>query len=610
MCGIVGYIGEREAVDVLLGGLKRLEYRGYDSAGLAIVDGELNICKKKGKVGELPKACDLSLLPGSLGIGHTRWATHGPPTDINAHPHASRKGDFALVHNGIIENYAVLRGQLSQQGHLFETQTDTEVLVRLIEEYRKSKELSLVEALQQALQHVVGTYGLALVSSEDPDLLIAARNGSPLILGIGEGEYFLGSDAAPIVEYTRKVVYLNDGEMVILRRSGYEVRTIDNVLLDKEIHGLEWDLEQIEKGGYSHFMLKEIFEQPTALENAMRGRVRLEEQRIKLGGLIDEMEELSGVERIIICACGTSWHAALVGEYLLEGLARIPVEVEYASEFRYRKPILKKGDIVLVISQSGETADTLAALREAQSQNIPVYAICNTVGSTIARESDAGVYLHAGPEIGVASTKAFTAQVLTLAMLALKLSQGKTLSDDEFRDYLEELAALPEKITQVLNQSEEIEKIAQLHRYASNFLYLGRGPNFPVALEGALKLKEISYIHAEGYPAAEMKHGPIALIDQFMPVVFIAIRDSTYEKVVSNIQEVVARNGYVIAITDEGNGELDELCEQVVRIPKTLEYLSPLLTVVPLQLLSYHIAVMRGCDIDQPRNLAKSVTVE
>ncbi len=610
MCGIVGYIGEREAVDVLMGGLKRLEYRGYDSAGVAVVDGNLSICKKKGKVRELPEACDLSLLTGSLGIGHTRWATHGAPNDVNAHPHASRNGDFALVHNGIIENYAVLRERLSQKGHRFDTQTDTEVLVRLIEEFQASTDSSLVEALQHALQHVVGTYGLALVSSTDPDLLIAARNGSPLILGIGDGEYFLGSDAAPIVEYTRKVVYLNDGEMVILRRSGYEVRTIDNVLLDKEIHGLELDLEQIEKGGFPHFMLKEIFEQPTALENAMRGRVRLEEQRIKLGGLIDVMDKLTGVERIIICACGTSWHAALVGEYLLEGLARIPVEVEYASEFRYRKPILRKGDVILVISQSGETADTLAALREARSQNIPVFGICNTVGSTIARESDAGVYLHAGPEIGVASTKAFTAQVMTLAMLALKLSQGNTLGDDEFQNYLEELAVLPEKIRQVLSQSEEIEKIAQLHRYASNFLYLGRGSNFPVALEGALKLKEISYIHAEGYPAAEMKHGPIALIDQFMPVVFIAIKDSTYEKVVSNIEEVVARNGYVIAVTDEGNGQLDELCEHVIRIPKTLEFLSPLLTVVPLQLLSYHIAVMRGCDIDQPRNLAKSVTVE
>ena len=609
MCGIVGYIGERQAVDVLVGGLKRLEYRGYDSAGVALVDGPLTVYKKRGKVAELSSAFDLSEINGTVGIGHTRWATHGPPTDVNAHPHVSAKGDFALVHNGIIENYQVLRSSLTEKGHVFETQTDTEVLVRLIEEFQRGGE-SLVEALQSALAIVRGTYGVALVSSEDPDLLLAARNGSPLILGVGEGEYFLGSDAAPIIEFTRQVVYMNDGEMAIVRRSGFEIRTIDNVLLDRKIEGLDWDLEQIEKGGFPHFMLKEIFEQPESIENAMRGRVRPDEHRIMLGGLIDIMDQLKEADKITICACGTSWHAALVGEYLLEGLARIPVEVEYASEFRYRKPILKKGDFVLVISQSGETADTLAALREAKSQNVPVFAICNTVGSTIARESDAGVYLHAGHEIGVASTKAFTAQVTVLAMLALKLAQGNTLSEAKLAEYLTELSVLPKKIKQVLDLDDEIKSIAQMHRYASNFLYLGRGPNFPVALEGALKLKEISYIHAEGYPAAEMKHGPIALIDQFMPVVFIAIRDSTYDKVVSNIEEVVARNGYVIAITDEGNGELDDLCEHVIRIPKTLEFLSPLLTVLPLQLLSYHIAVMRGCDVDQPRNLAKSVTVE
>ncbi len=610
MCGIVGYIGEREAVDVLLGGLKRLEYRGYDSAGVAVVDGKLTVCKKKGKVAELVNSCDLTVIKGTLGIGHTRWATHGAPNDINAHPHRSKTGDFALVHNGIIENYVSLRERLTEKGHVFETQTDTEVLVRLIEDFQASSDAGLVDSLQQALQLVVGTYGLALVSGEDPDLLIAARNGSPLILGIGENEYFLGSDAAPIIEYTRQVVYLNDGEMVVIRRSGYEVRTIDNVLLDKEVHGLEWDLEKIEKGGYPHFMLKEIFQQPTSLEDAMRGRVRPEEQRIMLGGLMDVMDKLKDADRIIICACGTSWHAALIGEYLIEGLARIPVEVEYASEFRYRQPILRKGDIVLVISQSGETADTLAAMREAQKQGIPSFAICNTVGSTIARESDAGVYLHAGPEIGVASTKSFTSQVIVLTMLALKLAEGNTLSKEELNEYLSELVELPNKVQQVLDQNDEIKELAQMHRYASNFLYLGRGPNFPVALEGALKLKEISYIHAEGYPAAEMKHGPIALIDRLMPVVFIAIRDRTYEKVVSNIEEVVARSGYVIAITDEGNGELDALCDHVIRVPRTLEYLSPLLTVLPLQLLSYHIAVMRGCDVDQPRNLAKSVTVE
>ncbi len=500
--------------------------------------------------------------------------------------------------------------RLLHRGYEFESETHTEFLVRLVEDVRETTGLPLDEALRQALRHVVGTYGIALVSAEDPDLLIAARKGSPLILGVGTGEYFLGSDAAPIIEYTRDVVYLNDGEMVVAHRDGYEVRTIDNVILDKEVHHLEWDLEQIEKGGYSHFMLKEIFEQPTALENAMRGRVCPDRACIKLGGLLDDLDTIRKAKRIIICACGTSWHAALVGEYLIEGLARIPVEVEYASEFRYRHPILSEGDIVLVISQSGETADTLAAVREARRQEIPVFGICNAVGSTIARETDAGVYLHAGPEIGVASTKAFTAQVTVLAMLALELGKNRTLPDGAITAYLEELGRIPEKIQAVLESNDYIRSIAQLYRYTSNFLYLGRGYNFPVALEGALKLKEISYIHAEGYPAAEMKHGPIALIDQFMPVIFIALKDSTYDKIVSNIEEVVARKGHVIAITDEANGELDSLCEHVIRVPATEEFLSPLMTVVPLQLLSYHIAVLRGCDVDQPRNLAKSVTVE
>ncbi len=610
MCGIVGYIGERRAIDVLLRGLKRLEYRGYDSAGVAIVDGHLKIYKKKGKVDDLSKELDIPNLLGRLGIGHTRWATHGIPNDVNAHPHVSSSGEFALVHNGIIENYTALRDRLIQRGYTFESETDTEVLVRLVEDVRETTGLPLEEALQQALRHVVGTYGIALVSGEDPDLLIAARKGSPLILGVGAGEYFLGSDAAPIIEYTRDVVYLNDGEMVVIRRDGYEVRTIDNIVLNKEVHHLEWDLEHIEKGGYPHFMLKEIFEQPTAIENAMRGRVCLDKNCIRLGGLLDDFETIRNARRVIICACGTSWHAALVGEYLIEGLARIPVEVEYASEFRYRQPIMRDGDIVFVISQSGETADTLAAVREAKRQEIPVFGICNTVGSTIARETDAGVYLHAGPEIGVASTKTFTGQVIVLAMLALELGRDRTLSDDTFTAYLQELGRIPEKIRAVLESDDLIRDIAQLYRYTSNFLYLGRGYNFPVALEGALKLKEISYIHAEGYPAAEMKHGPIALIDQFMPVVFVAIKDSTYDKIVSNIEEVVARKGHVIAITDEGNGQLDNLCEHVIRVPATEEFLSPLLTVIPLQLLSYHIAVMRGCDVDQPRNLAKSVTVE
>lgn len=610
MCGIVGYIGERDAAPVLIKGLRRLEYRGYDSAGIAIVNGILEVRKRLGKVDVLSADLDARAVEGNLGIGHTRWATHGAPSDVNAHPHVSSDGKFALVHNGIIENYVALREKLETTGHIFESQTDTEVLVRLIEEIHSAGKTSLIESVQEALRHVVGAYGIALVSSDEPDMLLAARNGSPLILGVGKNEYFLGSDAAPIIEYTRDVIYLNDGEMAVLRRWGYEVLTIDNVVVNKDVDRLDWDLQEIEKGGYPHFMLKEIFEQPDSIKNAMRGRIDPVDKSIRLGGLMEHLDMLREATRIIICACGTSWHAALVGEYMIEGLARIPVEVEYASEFRYRDPILRKGDVVLVISQSGETADTLAAVREAQKKNIPVFGICNTVGSTIARETDAGIYLHAGAEIGVASTKAFTGQITVLAMLALKLGRGGSLSPDLLEKYVEELLSIPSKIEQVLALSDEIGDIGQQYSFMSNFLYLGRGANFPVALEGALKLKEISYIHAEGYPAAEMKHGPIALIDQFMPVVFIAIKDSTYQKVLSNIEEVVAREGTVIAITDDDNGDLDRLCKHVIRIPSTLEYLSPLLTVIPLQLLSYHIAVQRGCDVDQPRNLAKSVTVE
>lgn len=610
MCGIVGYIGDREAQDILIKGLSRLEYRGYDSAGVAVVNGSLEVRKKQGKIARLSDDLSNKGLDGKLGIGHTRWATHGAPNDTNAHPHVSSDGSFALVHNGIIENYTALRDMLAGRGYTFSSQTDTEVLVRLIEDVIKQTGLTLGKAVRQALSQVQGTYGIALVSQEDPDMLIAARKGSPLILGVGEGEYFLGSDAAPIVEYTRKVVYLNDGELVVVRRKGFKVFSVDDVKLNKTVHELEWDLEQIEKGGYEHFMLKEIMEQPSALENAMRGRLYEDEPYVQLGGLMDSIHRMRKADRIILCACGTSWHAALVGEYLIEAWARIPVEVEYASEFRYRNPILRDGDAVLVISQSGETADTLAAVREAQRQGIPVYGICNTVGSTIARETDAGVYLHAGPEIGVASTKAFTAQVTVLAQLALKLAQDMQLSEAELKEIVRELKQVPAKIAQVLENAECVEHIAKTFRYAQNFLYLGRGANFPVALEGALKLKEISYIHAEGYPAAEMKHGPIALIDRFMPVVFIAMKDSTYEKVVSNIEEVVARDGVVIAVTDAEEGELDHLCEHVIRVPKTHSMLSPLLTVIPLQLLSYYIAVLRGCDVDQPRNLAKSVTVE
>ena len=612
MCGIVGYIGFRPAVDVLLKGLQRLEYRGYDSAGVAVLNGSLDVRKKKGKVGDLSASMNGNRPTGTIGIGHTRWATHGFPSDVNAHPHTSTDGTFALVHNGIIENYASLRERLRQKGYVFVSQTDTEVLVHLVDDIRTSDRLPLDEAVRQALTRVVGTYGIAVVSESDPDLLIAARNGSPLIIGVGENEHFLASDAAPLIEYTRHVVYLNDGELAVMRRGSLEVRTIENVVLSKTVHELEWDLEQIEKGGFEHFMLKEIFEQPEAIENCMRGRVKPEEGQIKLGGLEDHLPTLDAAKRIVICACGTSWHAGLVGEYLIEHLARIPVEVEYASEFRYRDPILAEGDVVFVISQSGETADTLAAVREAKGKGIPVFGIVNTVGSTIARETDAGVYLHAGPEIGVASTKAFTAQVTVLTMVALLLAERRGLSKDLVRTYLSELAALPDKIRLVLDQNERLAGIARLYRYAQNFLYLGRGYQFPVALEGALKLKEISYIHAEGYPAAEMKHGPIALIDRFMPVVFLAMRDATYDKVVSNIEEVAAREGCVVAVTEDDNGTeaLDRLCEHVIRIPKVRDFLSPILSVVPLQLLSYHIAVMRGCNVDQPRNLAKSVTVE
>ena len=612
MCGIVGYIGPKNAQEIIINGLKRLEYRGYDSAGVAILNGELQIRKQKGKVNELEDTLKHKMLNGHLGIGHTRWATHGFPNDTNAHPHVSAEGDFALVHNGIIENYQALRSRLQSRGYEFKTQTDTEALVHLIDDVRKSTGLSLEKAISQALTQVVGTYGIALVSASDPDLLIAARKGSPLILGVreDENEYFISSDASAVVEHTRRVVYLNDGELIVVRRSGFEVKNIDDVVLQKEIHELEWDLEQIEKEGYPHFMLKEIVEQPESLANCMRGRISSEDNSIVLGGLIDVLDVLRKANRIVICACGTSWHAGLVGEYLIEEFARIPVEVEYASEFRYRNPILNEGDVVLVISQSGETADTLAAVREAKRQNIPVYGICNVVGSTIARETDAGVYLHAGPEIGVASTKAFTAQVLVLTMLALKMAEGRTLSNEELRENLRALEELPEKVQEVLKLNDQIREMSEVFRYATNFLYLGRGYNFPVALEGALKLKEISYIHAEGYPAAEMKHGPIALIDRQMPVIFIALKDRTYEKVVTNIEEVVARHGVVIAITDSDNDELDGLCEYVIRIPAARDFLSPILAVLPLQFLAYHIAVLRGCDVDQPRNLAKSVTVE
>ncbi len=612
MCGIVGYVGPREAGPLLVAGLKRLEYRGYDSAGVAIVNGHVEVRKHEGKVDELVRSLESRPIHGTVGIGHTRWATHGAPSDTNAHPHTDGAGRFALIHNGIIENYGPIRERLKQKGYVFKSETDTEALVHLIDEVQRETGLPFAEAVRQALTQVVGAYGIVAVSRDEPDALVVARNGSPLLLGIGNGENFVASDGSPFIEHTRQVVYLNDGEMAVVRADRYEVMSILGAPITKEVHELEGSLEEIEKGGYDHFMLKEIMEQPDAVCNAMRGRVLVEEGIVKLGGLEDVMGRIRGAERLLICACGTSWHAGLVGEYLIEKHARLNVEVEYASEFRYRDPILDpEKDVVLVISQSGETADTLAAVRQAKAAGVLTLGVCNAVGSTIARETDAGVYLHAGPEIGVASTKAFTAQVTVLSMIALLLGKERGhVPDEKFREHLAALDGLPALLRRVLQTEAQVKEIARDYRLAQNFLYLGRGCNFPVALEGALKLKEISYIHAEGYPAAEMKHGPIALIDRFMPVVFIAMKDAIYEKVVSNIEEVAARGGTVIAITDEGNRELDRLCEYVVEVPRTLECFEPILTVVPLQLLAYHIAVMRGCNVDMPRNLAKSVTVE
>ena len=612
MCGIVGYIGPRDASDLLISGLRRLEYRGYDSAGVAVVNGSLDVRKKEGKVDELAKLLEARPVTGNVGVGHTRWATHGAPNDVNAHPHEASDGSFAIIHNGIIENYGAIKKKLLAKGYTFESETDTEVLARFIEDVQKEASLDFPEAVRQALTQVDGAYGIVGITRDDPDMLVVARNGSPLLLGVGDGEHFVGSDASPFIEFTRNVVYLADGEMAIVRRDSYDVFQIDGAPVSKEVHELEWDLEEIEKGGYEHFMLKEIMEQPESIANAMRGRVRPEEGLVRLGGLDPVMDRLRKAERIVICACGTSWHAGLVGEYLIERFARINVEVEYASEFRYRNPVLDpERDVVVVISQSGETADTLAAVRQAQEAGVLALGLVNAVGSTIARETDAGVYLHAGPEIGVASTKAFTAQVAVLIQIALLLGHERgVLSDDDLREHTEALAKIPEQVQSVLESEWEIRKMARDYRYASNFLYLGRGVNFPVALEGALKLKEISYIHAEGYPAAEMKHGPIALIDQFMPVVFIATRDATYDKVVSNIEEVAARGGTLIVITDEGNDDLNDLAEYVLQVPKTLDAFEPLLTVIPLQILSYYVAIMRQCDVDQPRNLAKSVTVE
>jgi glucosamine--fructose-6-phosphate aminotransferase (isomerizing) len=612
MCGIVGYIGPGACREILLAGLARLEYRGYDSAGIAVLNGDLRVAKCAGRVRDLEvRAADLPAT-AAVGIGHTRWATHGGPSDANAHPHVGPAGRIALVHNGIIENYAALKTSLTAKGRVFRSQTDSEVLVQLIEEIQESDPSLPFEAvLRLALRQVTGTYGLALLNAAEPDRLYVARCGSPLVVGVGDGEMFVASDAAPIVAHTNKVVYLDDGDVAVIGRDRFEVRSIDDVPLTKEVHELAMSLDAIEKAGFPHFMLKEIHEQPRAIADCLRGRLVLADHVIQLGGLEPVMDRLMAAPRLTIAACGTSWHSGLVGEYLFEHLARLPVEVEYASEFRYREPLLDARDVLLVISQSGETADTIAALREAKRRGALTLGICNVVGSTLSRETDAGVFTHAGPEIGVASTKAFTTQVVVLTLMAIALGRKRgTLTPERAGAVIEELARIPQKIESILAQEPAIKSLADRFTYAPNFLYLGRSFNFPVALEGALKLKEISYIHAEGYPAAEMKHGPIALIDRLMPVVVLATTSHTSEKMISNIEEVRARNGRVIAITTPDQEEVKRLAEFVVEIPSTDDALAPLLAVIPLQLLAYHIAVNRGCDVDQPRNLAKSVTVE
>jgi glutamine---fructose-6-phosphate transaminase (isomerizing) len=614
MCGIIGYIGSREAAPLLLQGLKRLEYRGYDSAGIALLNGGLQVMKRKGSVSILEDAFNASgtMNHGALvGIAHTRWATHGDASDRNAHPHVNLAGDIAIIHNGIIENHSYLRKELIAEGYSFRSDTDSEVLVHLIDRIWSTEvSLDLESAVRHALRHVEGAYGICVVSSREPDRIVVARKGSPLVIGVGDGEMFIASDAAAIGEHTRRVVYLSDGETAVLTRDGYTVKTIENVELEKSEIELDFNLETIEKGGFEHFMLKEIFEQPEVMLDVMGGRVRLEEKLVKLGGIEDYLDRLKRARRIVICACGTSWHAGLIGEYLIEQLARIPAETEYASEFRYRNPVLGPEDVVIVLSQSGETADTLAALRLAKERGALVLGICNVVGSTIARETLCGIYTHVGPEVGVASTKAFTAQVMVMYMLALALGRGRTLSMDEMGSHLAALTQVPGKVSQILELNGQIRSIAESVRDASSMLYLGRGQHFPVALEGALKLKEISYIHAEGYPAAEMKHGPIALIDENMPVVVIAVRDQHYAKVLSNIEEVRCRGGQVIAIATEGDEQIGRLAQHVLYIPRASDFVTPLLSVVPLQLFAYHLATLRGCNVDRPRNLAKSVTVE
>jgi len=611
MCGIVAYIGEKEAYPIIIKGLKRLEYRGYDSSGVALLNGSLTIYKKKGKVSDLENHVGNEILSSQIGIGHTRWATHGEPNDENAHPHFSPNGKLAIVHNGIIENYSSLKQELVNKGYEFKSETDTEIFIAFIEHIQTQNDCSLEEAVRLSLNNVVGAYAIVIISEDNPNTLIAARKGSPLVVGIGKNEFLLASDATPIVEYTNEVVYLNDEEMAIIHNGQLTIKTIKDEKKDPFVQTLDIELDTIEKGGYEHFMLKEIFEQPKSVADCMRGRVNAEIGRVVLGGIREYRNKIVRAERSIIVACGTSWHAGLVAEYLFEEYCRIPVEVEYASEFRYRKPVIKESDVVFAISQSGETADTLAALELAKSKGATIFGICNVVGSSISRITDEGAYTHAGPEIGVASTKAFTAQLTVLSMIALMIAEHKgTIAESRFHELLAELETIPGKIEEALKLNDQIKHISEVFKDATNFLYLGRGYNFPVALEGALKLKEISYIHAEGYPAAEMKHGPIALIDEEMPVVFIATRDSSYDKIVSNIQEVKARKGRVIAIVSKGDVLIPKMADYTIEVPETDEALMPLVSVIPLQLLSYHIAVMRGCNVDQPRNLAKSVTVE
>ena len=615
MCGIVGYIGHRDAYPIIIKGLQRLEYRGYDSAGIALYDGnEINLSKTKGKVEDLNnKAKSTISLEGKLGIGHTRWATHGVPNDVNSHPHYSNSGDLVIIHNGIIENYDAIKKELTKRGYTFSSETDTEVLVNLIEEVKRKEGVKLGKAVQIALNEVVGAYAIAVFDKQKPDEIVVAKLGSPLAIGVGDNEFFIASDASPFIEFTNNAIYLEDEEMAVIRL-GKEIKLRkikDDAIAYPSIQELALNLEEIEKGGFDHFMLKEIYEQPRAILDTYRGRLRAKEGIIKMAGVDDNLEKFLNANRIIIVACGTSWHAGLVAEYIFEDLARIPVEVEYASEFRYRNPVITDKDVLIAISQSGETADTLAAIKLAKEKGAFVFGVCNVVGSSIARETDAGAYTHAGPEIGVASTKAFTTQITVLTLLALKLAKEKgVFNNTRFHEHLSELENIPSKVEKALLSNPLVEIISNVYKDSTNCLYLGRGYNFPVALEGALKLKEISYIHAEGYPAAEMKHGPIALIDEHMPVVVIATNKGHYEKVVSNIQEIKSRKGKIIAVVTEGDVQVKELADHVIEIPETLESLTPLLTTIPLQLLSYHIAVMRGCNVDQPRNLAKSVTVE